>query len=254
MKKTRDLKEEFSLHQFYHQNTILTYAERYKKPVSFPVCPPKKMYPKLNKIYLSTNDNDTNNGNHITLRKAIKNRKSTRVYNKNNITLEQLSTLLYYSYGVIHMDSDGIIRRPPASAGARYPIELYIVVNNVKDLRKGIYHYNAEEHALCELPNKQYSVSDWALLSSGNEEIFEKSSFLIVMTSIFEKSIQKYGERGYRYILLDAGHIGQNLYLMSTDLEIGCVETGGYYEQEIERSIEIDGVREGVIHLVAFGN
>lgn len=179
----------------------------------------------------------------------IRNRHSGRGFDRSPMTIEALSTLLKYSCGIIRQESGS---RAQPSAGARYPIEIYPVVFKGSDnLPTGIYHYNVKAHALDVLSQRSFSGPEIGEIL--NYPFAQKASCAIIMTAVFSRNQMKYGERGYRYILLEAGHIGQNFCLASGALGLECCGFGGTRDTEVESLLEIDGVGESVVYGLLLG-
>ena len=195
----------------------------------------------------------------ITLDQAIRYRRSVRNFTGEPINIEQLSALLLFSYGITGQFTYTLPYRKPEiqylraapSAGGLYPIEIYPVVLNVTDLEPGIYHYNVKDHALSRLKSGDYKKIIPPLLSG--QTFTEKCAVIFLLTALFKRTTIKYGERGYRFVMLDAGHIGQNMYLASVALELGCLAIGGFYERHLERILEIDGVEESLVYVLCVG-
>jgi len=185
-----------------------------------------------------------------TLHNAIKERKSTRSFSKIPINKEQLSYLLWSSTGIQRKEIDFEYRTVP-SAGALYPIETYLVVNSIKNLEQGVYHYNIKNHELECLKEGNFSlkISRAAL----DQEMCSEASVVFIWTAIFSRSKWKYGQRAYRYIFLDAGHIAQNLALSSTGLKLGCCHIAAFYDDEVNAIIDIDGISESAIYASVVG-
>jgi len=204
-----------------------------------------KEYPSFKKIALSDTPPQKD------LSAALASRKSSRTYEEEPITKDGLSTLLKYSCGEI-AHADGSVHRAQASGGGRFPIEVYpIVFRGTSDLPSGLYHYNVREHALDVLWERTFTKEDIAELFT--YPWVQNAPLTLVMTAVLSRTKMKYKERGYRYILLEAGHIGQNLYLTSAALELECCALGGTHDENLERLIDIDGVTESVVYGFSFG-
>ena len=160
----------------------------------------------------------------------------------------KISNLLYYSAGLRSKNSSMVGNRFYPSGGARYPLEVYLLpINTV--LPPKIYHYYPKNHSLeCLFPLKNFSFKNYF-----NQPWLSHSAFLIIITAVFKRTMVKYGDRGYRHILLEAGHLGQNFYLTSAGLNLGCCAIGGYYDQRLEKLLQIDGVKESIVYVLAFG-
>lgn len=192
--------------------------------------------------YFSKKEKDAN------LFSLIKNRKSRRDFTDKPLTLEEISILLQYSCGIF-TDTG---RRANPSGGGRYPIEVYIFVQKIsKDIPSGLYHYNIKEHALDILNSKVYDHKEISRLF--NYDFVQNASASIILTSAFFRTKEKYGERGYRYILLEAGHIVQNMYLVAEALELSATGLGGTKDIKIEKELMIDGDMESLVYSFTLG-
>ncbi len=206
-----------------------------------------KEYPSFKKIPLSDLPP------HKDLFETIRARKSSRDYSEKAISLDEISTLLKYSCGGIGEDDPtGSMHRAQASAGGLFPIEIYpLIFRDSGDLRSGLYHYNVRDHSLDVLWQRRFEKRDIAELFT--YEWIRDASMAIVMTGVFGRNQIKYGERGYRYLLLEAGHIGQNIYLVSEALGLKCCGLGGTRDVNLEKCIDIDGATESVVYGLSIG-
>ena len=205
-----------------------------------------KSYPDNPKIELSK----PNNIKTETLSYAILNRRSNRDFLKKPLSIEQLSYLIWASTG-IQRKEQGFEYRTAPSAGALYPIETYVVINNVKNIAQGVYHYNIESHYLEEIKKGDYrsAIAEAAL----NQPMCYHAAAVFIWTAIFNRSKCKYGQRAYRYIYLDAGHIAENLALSATSINLGTCQIAALYDDEVNQIIDIDGITESTIYLSVVG-
>lgn len=168
----------------------------------------------------------------------LKKRRTIREFNEGStLSFKELSTLLNNSIRQEIILKD--IKCPSPSAGALYPIDTYILVNNSEGINTGIYFYNPLEHSLIYYKKiEEHKLWENAFLNQSftNQEKYCIS--IIFMLDIDAISC-KYGERGYRYALLEAGHISQNLQLISSDLNLLSVPVGGYIDSEINELLEL---------------
>jgi SagB-type dehydrogenase family enzyme len=142
--------------------------------------------------------------------------------------------------------------RAAPSAGALYPIETYPVVNRVEEIPAGIYHYSVKESQILLIREGFFGHAlSQAALGQG---MLADAACVFVWTAVVERSKWKYRERAYRYIYMDAGHLGQNLYLAATGLGLGCCTVGAFFDDEIDRLIGIDGEKEISVYLGAVGH
>lgn len=186
----------------------------------------------------------------ISLKKVLQDRRSQRIFSNKKINKKKLSTLLYYGAGIknksINVKQD--YNRFYPSAGARYPLEIYVISLNT-ELPFGLYHYCLKINSLECLLNEKININSFF-----NQKWVKKSSMLILITSFFRRSFVKYGERGYRYALLEAGHVCQNISLISEAIELNSCEIGGYIDTKLNNLLDIDGLNEAVISAIAIGN
>ena len=181
---------------------------------------------------------------------AVKLRRSIRSFSPNSLSLDDLSFLLWASTGVQRREQGYEFRTVP-SAGALYPIETYLIVNNVEGLEKALYHYNIEAHALEEL--KAGDFAEEIAHAALEQKMLIKAPVVLIWTGVFERSKWKYAQRAYRYVYLDAGHIAQNLALCATSIGLGSCQIGAFFDDEINQIIEVDGVGESVVYLSVVG-
>lgn len=180
----------------------------------------------------------------IPLKHVLLKRKSERKFSVSPLSLEKISSLLFYSAGI----KNDLKRRLYPSAGARYPLEIYIISLNTK-LPQGIYHYYLKNNSLEKL--FEFKKKDLSLIIK--QKWAQKAGCLIIISSVFERNTVKYGERGYRHILTEAGHLAQNFYLVSTALGISICAIGGYLDDKLNNLLDLDGLNESVIYLLALG-
>ena len=207
---------------------------------------PYKSYPDNPKIELPKQNNIKTE----TLNHAILNRRSIRDFSKKPLSKEHLSYLIWASTGIQRKER-GFEYRTAPSAGALYPIETYVVINNVKNIAQGVYHYNIESNHLEEIKKGDYrsAIAEAAL----NQPMCYHAAAVFIWTAIFNRSKCKYGQRAYRYIYLDAGHIAENLALSATSINLGTCQIAALYDDEVNQIIDIDGITESTIYLSVVG-
>jgi SagB-type dehydrogenase family enzyme len=181
---------------------------------------------------------------------ALQARRSIRSYTLETLTLQELSQLLWATQGATTFFR-GFPYRSAPSAGALYPVETYLVVNRVEGLDPGLYHYDAFDAVLQLL--KEGGLGAQAAAASLDQPMAAHAAVAFVWTAIVERGKWKYRERAYRYIYLDAGHIGQNLCLAATALGLGCCTIGAFYDEEVNRLVDVDGVSETALYMGAVG-
>jgi SagB-type dehydrogenase family enzyme len=172
----------------------------------------------------------------VSIEEALLWRRSIREYVDKPLTVVQLSMLLWAAYGV--NDARWGFRTTP-SAGATYPLEIYVVVgergvaiNETQYLEAGIYKYDPYTHSimLVKLGDVRKELQEAAL----GQEWVGRAPVNIVIAAVFERTTARYGERGrVRYVPMEAGHAGQNIYLMATALGLGTVVVGAFYDDQV---------------------
>jgi len=184
----------------------------------------------------------------LGLAEAVEARRSVRDYSAVALSLDELSRLLHAAQGITEPRRG--FRAAP-SAGALYPLELYAVVNNVAGLEAGIYHYAAREHGL-----ERVSVGDLraAVTRAGlGQSFLGQAGVCFVLSAIFQRTRWRYHERTYRYVMLEAGHVGQNLYLAATALGLGACAVGAFNDDELNKLLGLDGKEEAALYVIAVG-
>lgn len=181
---------------------------------------------------------------------TLSSRRSQRDFTADPLSLDELALLIFATQGITEKFDDNLFRAAP-SAGALYPVETYIMVNRIADLEPGIYHLNVLKQSLDLIRSGDHS-SMLAMAALGQTMISD-SSATFIWTALAGRSKWKYHERAYRYIYLDAGHIGQNLYLAATALGLGCCTIGAFIDGEVNDIIGIDGQSETAVYLGVVG-
>lgn len=203
-----------------------------------------KGYGRLAEIVLPKSQSLTN----YSLHTALKKRSSIRKFSNQPLPLEKLSTLLYYSAGLNNIKNSTIRGRFYPSAGARYPLELYFISLN-SQLPMGLYHYYLKNHSL----EKLLTFDKFDFAKYFNQNWISTVGAFIIITAIFKRTTMKYADRGYRHILQESGHMGQNIYLLSSTLNLSCCAIGGYLDDKINELLDIDGINESVVYILAVG-
>jgi SagB-type dehydrogenase family enzyme len=188
----------------------------------------------------------------VNVSAALARRRSVRSFGARVVTLGHVGQLLGWSHGVMpRAGADLPSGRTAPSAGALYPIELYVAAQGVPGAIPGVYHYNATDHEL-EGVTTEGGVQA-VHRTSMYPEIANQASLMVMMVAVFARTCQKYGERGYRFVLLDCGHVAQNLHLVAATIGLGSVGIGGFLDDELNDVLELDGVNEAVVHTIALG-
>ena len=182
----------------------------------------------------------------FSVEKALLKRRSIREYSDKPLKIDEVSQLLWATQGVTHFEG---FRTAP-SAGALYPLEVYMAVGNVENLKSGIYRYNPFKHEIARIKAGDFR-RDLSHAALGQEWV-ENGSVCFVITGVYDRTTRKYGSRGIRYVDMEAGHAAQNLLLQATVLDIGCVTVGAFYDNHVRRILGI-GTEEFPLYLIPAG-
>jgi SagB-type dehydrogenase family enzyme len=178
----------------------------------------------------------------ISVEKAIKSRRSVRSYKQEALSIAQVSQLLWAAQGVT--SNDGLRSAP--SAGALYPIEIYlvagkvtdIVAGKVTDLAAGVYKYSNKNHALTKIVDgdKRVDLSDAAL----SQAWIKDAPAAIVVCGVYERTSKKYGQAAPKYVYMEVGCVAQNVYLQATSLGLGTTFVGAIDEEKVATILNSD--------------
>ncbi|MES0327318.1 MAG: SagB/ThcOx family dehydrogenase [Gammaproteobacteria bacterium] len=164
----------------------------------------------------------------------FKQRRSVRSYQKSPLNLAEVGQLLWSAQGI--SDAQGLRTAP--SAGALYPLKLFVVVGDVNELSPGIYQYNPKDHSLLKTANgdSRKSLQKAAL----DQTCVGDAAIIFVFTAIYQRTTWKYGKRGVRYVHMEVGHAGQNLFLQAEGLGLGTVVVGAFDDDEVREVLNLD--------------
>ena len=188
-------------------------------------------------------------------------RRTIRVFDHDDpLTAEELSTVLYYTYGA-HGWAELVpglvgLRKTSPSGGSLHPIEAYPLILNVRGVETGLYHYSVERHALELLkPMERKDAEVLAERMTLGQSYFRSAHVLIVLTARWYRNFWKYrkAQKSYRVIHMDAGHLSQTLYLVCQELGLGAFFTGAVNDINIEELLGLDPLHEGVLGISGCG-
>jgi SagB-type dehydrogenase family enzyme len=181
----------------------------------------------------------------------LQRRRSRRAYKpEQSLSQGLLSALLWATQGLTARHGDTYFRTAP-SAGGLYPVETYLFVRAVEGLDPGIYHFNPLTADLEFLKQGDYAG---ALASAAlGQEMVADAQATFIWSAVLERGKWKYRERAYRYIYIDVGHIGQNLYLAAEGLGLGACTIGAFFDDDVNGVIGVDGTQETVIYMGCVG-
>ena len=171
-----------------------------------------------------------------SLEELLFSRRSRRKYKKTPLKLEEVSQILWAAYGITA--SWGGKTTP--SAGALYPLKIYLVVGNVLNLERGIYQYQPQKHCLIKISSQDRREQLYE--SALRQEWVKKAAVDIIACADFSKTTKRYGERGKRYIYMEAGHSAQNIYLEAEALNLATVVVGAFDDEKVKEALKVKSV------------
>lgn len=241
-----------SLYQGFHGATSLVKLSEKTVPVSnWPASWKKvfyKEYPRFKTVLLPESGNKYDD----SLVQVLQKRESLRKFSSKKMDLDELSFLLHYAAGVnLQRKNDDYAPRFYPSAGGRYPNEIYLVPSKINGLSRFSYHFNVKRGYL----EKLFSFNSYSEIvqTITNQNWIEDASAVVCISAVFDRTIVKYGDRGYRYCFLDAGHLAQNIYLLSTAMGLKCCAIGGFNDLAINIHLGLEDSDEKIIYLLAIG-
>jgi len=172
-----------------------------------------------------------------TLEEAIAQRRSIRDYTHEPLSQSQLSQILWSAQGITDMRRKC---RAVPSAGATYPLEIFVACGRdaVEKMADGIYHYNIDNHSL-NLQHKGDVRPQLAKAALSQEFIYE-APIDIVICALYQRTAMRYGSRGERYVHMEVGHAGQNIYLQATALGLATVAVGAFHDEQVREVLRLD--------------
>jgi len=169
----------------------------------------------------------------MSVERALRERRSMRQYKNQPVTLSDLSQILWAAQGV----SGPGDRRTAPSAGALYPLEVSVVAGNVTGLSAGTYSYDPDQHQLTVIAegDARRSLSRAAL----DQSSIKNAAAVLVLCAVYERTTVKYGERGIRYVHMEAGHAAQNVSLQAVALNLGTVVIGAFHDDRVRTVLRL---------------
>ncbi|MDP1852586.1 MAG: SagB/ThcOx family dehydrogenase [Candidatus Omnitrophota bacterium] len=234
--------------RFYESTKLIPDQERssplatYRKPELY------KLYPQAKKISLPPAD-----FNGISLEETIKKRRSKRqddVFSDKPVSLKELSQLLFSASGITGSNR-GLELRASPSAGALYPIEIYLMANNVLGLDEGVYHYSVSGHNLELL--KAGDFRDRIAHAVMNQPGVKESAVVFIFSAIPGRTTSKYDLRGWRYVYMEVGYVSENIYLEATSLGLSTTAMSAFYDDELNNLLDLNGKDEMALHVQILG-
>ncbi|MBN1682479.1 SagB/ThcOx family dehydrogenase [Candidatus Bathyarchaeota archaeon] len=241
------------------EKTKYKYLEQSDQFKGLPQPPIELTFIKGKKI-IDLPDPKTLKHNLLDVCKAINQRRSVRTFSDEKISLSELSHLLWYTQGVKQPPKSDSFRissfrydlRTVPSAGARHCFETYILVNKVEKLTPGLYRFLAVKHQLQEM-DLRADISENITQACLNQHFVRTSAVTFIWTTVAYRMTWRYGERGYRYMHLDAGHVCQNLYLSGEAINCGVCALAAFDDDLLNKILGLDGIEQFVIYIGVVG-
>lgn len=179
----------------------------------------------------------------VSLERTLNERRSIRQYAPGSLALEEVSQVLWAAYG-----KNKWSKLTSPSAGALYPLTIYLIAADVDGLNAGFYKYNNQKHSLDLISNDDLrkDLSAAAL----NQPYVMSAAAVIVICADYDITASRYGKRGSRYVDIEVGHVGQNIYLETTALGLGTVAVGAFSDRDVKKVL---GVEQGPLYIMPLG-
>lgn len=180
----------------------------------------------------------------ISVEEALFKRRSVREYKDEALTLEEVSQLLWAAQGITSRWGG----RTAPSGGALYPLEIYLVAGKVKGLEPGVYRYRPHGHLLTNIVqgDKRFALFNASFWQSP----IKNASISLIICAEYQRTTRKYGERGRRYVHIEVGHVGQNIYLQAESLGLSTVAIGAFSDEAVKKVL---GVKEEPLYIMPVG-
>jgi SagB-type dehydrogenase family enzyme len=191
----------------------------------------------------------------MTLWKAIEQRRSLRSYDSKPLTQQELSFLLWSTQWVRDFRSNEKVEvafRNVPSAGARHPFETYLLINKVEGIKPGLYYYHPIKHGLV-LFEEGEQCADTVCKATFDQEMVKTDAVTFIWVAVPQRTTWRYSQRGYRYLYIDAGHVGQNLHLAAEAIDCGACMIGAYYDEGMNEILKLNGKSAFVIYMASLG-
>ncbi len=188
----------------------------------------------------------------VSVAEAINNRRSRRKFSHQPLSLQELSWLLWATQGVQEQGKIRTVRTVP-SAGGRHPFDTFLAITNVTGLKPGLYRYLALSHQLI-LIREDKDINDLIAAICHEQKWIAGAAVTFIWIAVPYRSAWRYSERAWRYLLLDAGHVCQNLYLACEAIDAGCCAINAFDDDALNQFLDLDGKNRFAIYLAPAGH
>ena len=175
----------------------------------------------------------------ISVEQALASRRSQRNFVDRELSAEQLSQILWAAYGITETRRG--LRTTP-SAGALFPMEIYVVIGRVQGIEPGVYRYDPREHRITRTINRDLRA-ELAAAALG-QTMIRDAPITVVHTAVFRRMTGRYGERGIRYTWIEVGHSAQNIYLQAEALGLGTCAVGAFNDRRVSELLQLPSEEE----------
>jgi SagB-type dehydrogenase family enzyme len=182
----------------------------------------------------------------VSVEEALRRRRSTRKFPKKPLTLQEVSQLLWAAQGV----TGAFNERTAPSAGGTFPLETYLVCGNVVDLDPAVYKYRVRAHELRRVVDgdRRAELADAAL----KQDCVRRCAAAVVLSAVYQRTVDEYGERGISYVHMEAGHVGQNIHLEAAGLDLGAVMVGAFDDDRVADIVDLPE-DESPVYIIPLG-
>jgi len=184
----------------------------------------------------------------ISVEEAISERRSIREYSKTKLSEKDLSQLLWAAQGISD-EKEGLRTAP--SAGALYPLEIYVAVGMVEEFSEGLYKYNPLNHSLTL--KQTGDIREDLYNASLKQNSIKEAAAVIIYCASFERTASKYGNRAVQYVFIEVGHSAQNVYLEAAALNLGTVAIGAFEDKKVKSILKLPE-EEDPVYIMPVGN
>ncbi len=219
--------------------------------LNLPAPPLEKAYPPDGR-FVTLPGPDTFTVPSLDLRTAIENRRSVRRYIRDPLSPEELSYLLWCTQGIVQVVAPYYTLRNVPSAGGRHSFETYLLINRVIGMKPGLYRYLSFSHRLLEIDTSP-GMTDRVMAACLGQAFVRNSALTFLWSCVVYRMAWRYAERAWRLVHLDAGHVGQNLYLAAEQIGCGTCAMGAFDDQQMADLLGTDGIEEFVVYCAAVG-
>lgn len=186
------------------------------------------------------------------LQTAIEQRKTVRAYSDQQLSLTELSYLLWCTQGVKSATDRPSLLRTVPSAGARHPFETYLLINKVEGLGPGLYRFISTKHSLLA-EEMQPDIAEKITHACLDQKHILKSAATFLWDAVVERTSWRYGQRAFRYMHLDARHVCQNLYLAAESINCGVCAIAAFDDKLLNEAVNLDGIHQFIIYAASLG-